>query len=480
VDEATKKILQLVMDEAKNYNNFAELLCNKTISEDVPELLIYYAYYHAYNQLRFDLVRKLVDTDRKSDLAKPLVLLTSPWGNIDWEEFQRSISSALKVAPNDWIACELYMLWRVDIGTIASYTEIQTDLETLKILESKIESDEEFSCFLPNLNYIKARVFMQEGNVQEAKAWFNRAIYLAKKHERLIVLASLLLDKANMIKNVNFNEALSILKSQRIICEKLGLIYHLTINEATLGLIAQARGQYETAIEHLESCVMNLDSIGQKSFLDFYKLVVAAQYNQMQDGVRALEIVNEVLKEYKSQPPWFPYIQQTNALLILDRAIEAAKSLDLARDWAPKSGRDAAIGSVHFLDGLMHKVRGEFSSAKFELEQAHSCFGSFPRTNQTLIHLTDVEIELFSYEKEKVKTDISGPWMKALAQQVEEKDIPGIAAQTLLLKAKFRFKQGRTDEAKKLVKKALKTSEKSGMTYLRSMAESLIPELLVS
>jgi len=468
------------MDDAKDYNDFAVLLCDKAIRELVPDLTTYFSYFHAYNQLRFDLVRRLENEAKGSDLAKPYVLLTRPWGTIDWNEFQESISSALKVAPNDWVACQLYMLWRVDIESIASYPEVQTDLETLKILETKIENDDEFSHFRADLNYIKARGFMQEGNVKEAKTWFNRAISLAKKHDSLIVLASLLIDKANMIKNVNFNEALSILQSQRTISQKLGSIYHLALNDAGSGLIAQARGEYETAIKHLEECVKYLDPIGLKSSVDFHRLLIAAQYNQMLDGTRALEIVNEVLKEYQSQPPWFPYIQQTWALLNLDRVFEATQCLDLARNWAKKSGRDYTIGYINFLEGLIHKKRSEFPSAKFELNQAQSYFRTFPSTNQTLIHLTDVEIEMFPYEKEGIKADISGPWMKALDEHIEERDIPGIAAQALLLKAKFRFKQGHAVEAKKLVKKLLKTAETSGMAYLRTMAESLIPELLVS
>jgi tetratricopeptide (TPR) repeat protein len=479
VDEETKRILQMVMDEAKDYNDFAELLCNKTINETGPELLTYFAYYHAYNQQRYDLVRRLEDEDTETDLVKPYVLLTRPWGNIDWDEFQRSISSALKVAPNDWIACQVYMLWRVDIGASANYPEVRTDLETLKILESKIESDEEFSFFRSQLYFINARGHMVEDNIEEAKAWFDRAITHAKKHDSLNILAASLTDKANMIKNVNFNEALSILESQRSISEKLGSPYFLGLHDMVLGYIAQARGEYETAVKHLEECVNYLSPIGLVSLVDFYRLYTARQYNQMQNGVRALEIVNDVLEGYLTPSPWFPYVQQTLALLNLDRIAEAAQSLDLARDWAPKSGSDWALGTIHFLEGLMHKGLGEFSSAKFELEQAHSCFGSFPGTNQTLIHLTHVEIEMFSYEKEKVKADISGPWMQALNEHVEERDIPGISAQAMLLKAKFRFKQGRIAEAEKLFKKVQKTSKTSGMSYLRKMAESLLPELIV-
>lgn len=480
VDEETRALLQLVMDEARNYGDFAELLCEKACKDTIPHLLNYFAYFHAYNQLNFNLVRELEKKVIVSDLVKPIVLLTQPWGNIDWDDHQKSIVAALKDAPNDWIACHIYMIWRLDIGSTHSYPERLTDLEPLRILESKIRSDEDFSFFLSFLHNIKAVEFGRNDKIDESKTWYDRAITIAKQHDDLAHVAILLYNKANMIKNVNFNEALSILKIQRGISEELGFAYTLAMNDLALGLIAQARGEYDTTVKHLEEHVRLLEPLGLDSWVDFHRLLIAGQYNQMQNGIRALEIVNNVLEGYQSQEPWFPYIQQTWALLNLDRVDEAVQTLDLARDRPPKSGSDWLLGYIHFLDGLLFKKRCEFPSANFELEQAHSDFGSFPSTNQTLIHLTDVEIEMFSYEKEKLNADISGPWMRRLMEQVQEKDLPGIEAQATLLKAKFRFKQGRASDAKKLVKNVLKTSKTSGMKYLRSMAESLIPELLVS
>jgi tetratricopeptide (TPR) repeat protein len=468
------------MDEAKDYNEFADLLCERVIKVTSPPLLNYFAYFHAYNQLKFNLVRKLDKTVTVPDLARPLMLLTQPWGNIDWDDHQKSIAAALMDAPNDWIACHIYMNWRADIGATLTYPERLTDLEPLRILESKIRNDEDFNFFLPFLHQIKALEFQRDDKTDESRTWYDRAITIAKKHDDLAHVAILLYNKASMIKNLNFNEALSILKSQRRVSEKLGYAYTLAMNDLALGFIAQARGEYDTAVKHLKEHVQSLEPLGQDSWVDFHRLVIAGLYNLMQNGTRALEIVNNVLEDYKSQKPWFPYIQQTWALLNLDRVDEAVQTLDLTRDWAPKSGVDWNLGYIHFLEGLLHKKRGELPSAKYELEQAHSIFGSFPGTNNTLIHLTDVEIEMFSYGKENTNDEVSGPWMQSLMEQVQEKDIPGIEAQALLLKAKFRFKQGRASDAKKLVKNLLKTSKTSGMNYLKSMAESLLPELLIS
>ena len=468
------------MDEAKDYNEFADELCERVSKETSPPLLNYLAFYHAFNQQKFSLVRELEKKVTASDLAKPLVHVTHPWGVIDWDDFQKSVALALKAAPNDWIACHIYMAWRMAIESIAVYPERLTDLEPLRILESKIKSDEDFSFFLSPLQHLKAWEMSREGKMEEAKTWYDRAITTAKKHGRSDHVAAILIDKAQMIKNVNFTEALSILKIHRNVSDELGLVFTNAMNDLILGYIAQARGEYEKAINHLEDLVKAIGTLGWDSLANFQTCQIARQYNQMLDGARALEITTDVLEGYQSPSPWYPYIQQTWALINLDRLDEAAQTLDLTRGKPLRSGGDLSLGYIHFFDGLLHKKKSEFPSAKFELEQAHSLFGSFPGINLTLIELTKVEIEMFSYGEKAAKVDVSGPWMQALIEHVEEKDIPGIAAQANLLKAKFRFKQGRSSEAKKLVKRVLKTSETSGMNYLKNMVESLLPELLVS
>ena len=480
VDTDTRAILQVLMDQARNYNEFAERLCEKALEGNAPDLLNYFAYYHAYNQQRFNLVRKLQEKLTSSDLVKPMVLLTRPWRTVEWSDFQKAIALALKAAPNDWIVSHIYMTWRVDIGSSLNYPELLTDLEPMQILESKIANDGDYSFFLSQLNHIKARDLQREGKLEEARTWYDRALNIARKHDSLEHVAVLLYDKANMIKNVNFNEAQSILKSQRTISEKLGFVYALALNGLALGLIAQAQGDYNSAIKYLIEYVDSIKSLGLDSPISFHECLIAAQYNQMQDGARALEITTKVLQGYQSKVICFPYIQEAWALLNLDRLDEAVQSLNLAREWAPKSGVNTIYGYLHFLEGLIHKKRSEFPSADFALEQAHSIFGSFPSTNQTLIQLTHVEIEMISYEEETVNDDVSGPWMHRLMEQIQQKDLPGIAAQAMLLQAKFRFRQGRTSEAKKLLKKVLKTSKTSGMNYLKDMAESVIPDLFAS
>ncbi len=479
IDSETKKILESVMYEAEDYNDFADRLCDKVIKESVPPLLNYFAYFHAYNQNRYNLVRKIIEEDTVSDLVKPIILMIQPQDSIDWIEFQKSIARAMRASPNDWIACHIFINWRALMEAGAYYPEKDTDLKPIRILESKIEYDEAFSYFAFHLPWFNANKMMAEGNTESAKKLYNQAISLAKKHDDLESVAISLAVKANMIKWENFQEALSILKTSREISEQLGYTYGLATNKQILGYIAQARGEYEKAVECLTEYVTLIESLGHD--LVFHKCVIAGVYNRMNEGTKALKLTTEALEETTASPPFFPYIHNAWALANLNRLDEAAQSLDKAREPASKMGVEHLLGLIYFVEGLIHRFQNDFASAKYALEQAYSIserLVGFP--NLQLLQLTDVEIETYSYRKEIADHDVSGPWMQLLLRHVQQKDLPGIAAQTNLLKAKFRFKQGRTTEAKKMLKEVLKTSVTSGMHYLKDMAESILPDLIVS
>ncbi|MFW9926512.1 MAG: hypothetical protein ACFFDM_07055, partial [Candidatus Thorarchaeota archaeon] len=145
VDEETRAILQSIMDKAKDYNDFAERLCEKAIRETLPELTIYFAYYHCYNQNKYDFLRRLIDANLGTELTQffGLVAAQRRGEDIEWSEYQKAMFSALKHVENDWMACHIYIAWRVMIE-IFQLPEAAVDNETLNILTSKIENDEEY------------------------------------------------------------------------------------------------------------------------------------------------------------------------------------------------------------------------------------------------------------------------------------------------------------------------------------------------
>lgn len=111
VDEETKSVLQIVMEEAENYADFVGQICNKVCSETSSPLLQYLAFYAAFELMDINLTDMMEAAGKVPVLAEPLMLLTRFYRNMPFslDDLNKSLKKALKVAPNDWIASHLYL-----------------------------------------------------------------------------------------------------------------------------------------------------------------------------------------------------------------------------------------------------------------------------------------------------------------------------------------------------------------------------------
>jgi hypothetical protein len=107
-------------------------------------------------------------------------------------------------------------------------------------------------------------------------------------------------------------------------------------------------------------------------------------------------------------------------------------------------------------------------------------YPSLVTMNICLLNLTEIEIDLLSEEVLLKESDTSGPWMQKLVEHAEKKDLPGIAARAMLLKAKHRHRQGQDDEVRRILKEVQKTAEAASMKYLKDLAICIFPEIIVT
>ena len=482
VDEETRAILQSVMDEAKDYNDFAEQLCEKALHEPLPDLTIYFAYYHCYNQGKYDFMKKLIDSDIKTELTQifSLVAAQRRGEDVGWSEYQKGLFSALKHVDNDWMACHIYISWRVLIE-VFELPEAAVDNETLNILTSKIENDEEYGIFLSQIYRITSQRLLGEGNLKDAIKYNEMAISQAKKYDDQEALCILLLLKANKVKHYNFNEALSILEIVKKIVDELNYIDGNALYLHELGHIAMAKGEFEKAIDYQNQVVAIRLECGLP--VGFMRLLIALIHDQKGNGKTALKSIRESQNEYGIGAEVLQQISGAWAYLLLDKIDEAKLCLDKAHASSLKSGSEIYLAHIHFLEGLMAKKQGDLSSAIFSFRNAlevYERFQSIAYINFSLLEIVDAEIEVIAPKKGGDSLEVSGPWMRKLLDYVEQKDLPGTAAQAKLLLAKFRFKQGRIKESRILVNEIFKVSEKTGMHYLKDKAELLVPDLLLS
>ncbi|MGY5860257.1 MAG: tetratricopeptide repeat protein [Candidatus Thorarchaeota archaeon] len=466
------------MDEAKDYGDFAEILCNRVCTESTTSLAIYFAYFFAYNQGNFYLIDRLHEAGKYTVLAKPMRLIVQARRGIpaDWNDFQKTLSESLEITENDWIACHIYVVWRRLAEPM--YTESSTDSGTLSILESKIESDSEFSFFRSDLLRLKARKLGKERSINDALKMYNLAIIQAKKHDNLLFLSLLLAEKANLVKRTNVDEALSILELQREVVEELGYAEGIGLNHHHLGHIAMARGEFDLALHHQKRHLEIRSKLGHTD--GYLPALVAQLYNMMGDGNSALEMVTSTGQQTSRWNILMVLIQEAWAMVHLDRIDEAETSISKAKELVLKSDDEVRLGLTYFVEGVIEKYRRDFISASYTLETALRIFEryySHAYLNMTLIHLTDIEIESFSFATQKGKLGSSGSWMDKLLDHVTKNDLPGTKAQSEILRAKFLFKQGQAGQSKKIIKGVLKTAKSPNMQYLENLIKMTIPEL---
>ncbi|MFW9806995.1 MAG: hypothetical protein ACFFFK_09735 [Candidatus Thorarchaeota archaeon] len=473
VDEETRTILQSAMEEAKDLTDFDMILCDKVCRESDNPVTIYFAY-RSCNDSN-NLMDRLQEAGKYSVLAEPTLINHNMLRGMDpdWHESQRAIKEALQAAPNDWIACHIYLGWRGFAER--RFPESFTDLRIMNVLESRIEEDEEFSYFLPQLYGIRAARLAIERSMDEAIAMYDLVINESKKQDNPGALLGALFYKANLVKRNDTAEALTILEQHRQISKELGLTRWLANNHHVLGHIAMARGEFNLALHHQLKRVefgKRLDW-PQQHFMPH----IAILHNMMGDGAKALETL--VMHQGDSFPDTSrSFIQRAWAMVNLGNINDAETEISKAQERILKSSDEVLLGLVYLVEGLIEKAKLDLNTAKFTLEKALDIFErylSIAFINIALIHLCDIEIESISSGIKNI--ELSGPWMARLFYHVEKKDLPGIEAQAKLLKAKFLMKQALIDESSKLVSEVQEISKSQNMEYLKKVAKVLVPEV---
>jgi tetratricopeptide (TPR) repeat protein len=395
----------------------------------------------------------------------------------DWSESQRLITQAIKAAPNDWIACKLYLGWR--LGVERKYPESASDFRGLDALERKIEADEEYSFFLSDLYRLRANRLNKERNVDDALKLYDLAIANAEQHENYGSLTVCLFFKANLVKRIDVDKALKTLDRLRYISEEYGIDQHISHYHQEMGHIAMARGEFNLSVHHH----IKRFGIAKQLGWPLYQRgpVIASLYNMMGDGGRAMDLITSHRNEEQSDKHPFVLIQEAWAMVNLGNINDAEPLILKAKELILKAHDEVRLGMVYLIEGLMEKAQQDFANAMHTIEGALDIFERYHNPayiNSALIHLCDIEIETFDYEKQDKRVRLSGPWMSRLRDHVKKNKLLAIEGHLKLLRAKFLHKRAQFKQSKKLVtevKKISKTNQE--MEYLEEVAKVLIPKV---
>jgi len=480
VDDDTITMLKSVMEDAENYADFTRRLCSRVCAEPTSALIEYLAFYFPFHIDDYNLTDKLEKEGKVPDLAKPLLMISKYRRGevIYWDEMKQELAKAIKAAPNDWFATHLYMKWRIYAELL--FPESDTDVKLIQRITKRVNENRDLEFYKSYLLRFKAIRAMFDHQHEDVVDLLNQALPIVIDHDEQIVVAHLLSVLAGHIKDTDVKEALGLLNASRELSEQLGYRYNIGRIQEKLAYIKGQRGELNAAIEHL----LEYNEIRESLGLSLITLngLFAFYYNQIGDGENALKRVDAAIGASKTlrRLSSFALAQRAWALTILGRFDEARGDLAASQELATKSGVAWYWFLWHQLvEGIIDKAGGRLDSASTAFMDVLTYVAENPvPTFQAicLLNLTEIEIDRTPLVQ---NTDSSGPWMRKLDEYVEMNDVPGFAAQALILKAKLFHKQGKHDESRRMLKEVRKIAKARSMKYLNNLVILMFPDIKV-
>ncbi len=483
VDEKTKNTLELVMSEAKNFGDFAERLCDRVISEQSTPLTQYFLFSFAFWLEHHGLIDRLDAAYKVPNLAKPILLiLKAERGlSLSWDEVKASLKDALNSAPNDWMAMHVYLQWRM--FTSQYFSEADAEFRPLETIAAALKENSELVYFESYLDWITAERLLKENNRRDAIAALKKALAIARKSDDQVYVACLLGYIGNLTKHTDLKQAADLLISARDLSKELGYTSTVGLVQNQLGHIMGVRGEYDAAIEYHREYMASQSSLGSSKPME--NAILALFYNQMGNGEMALESAEKALAPEGAPFLWVAYssAQHAWALINLGRYAEAQTALATCKKVALKSGSQLYLAWYYTVEGLLDKAEKRFENAEINFQKVLDFYKEDPVPmfeNVCLLNLTEIEINLLTDASLQEDSDSSGRWMTELEEYLQKGDIPGIAAQAMILKAELRYRQGKYDDVRRILKEVQETAKAPSMRYLNDMIISKFPDVIVT
>jgi tetratricopeptide (TPR) repeat protein len=200
----------------------------------------------------------------------------------------------------------------------------------------------------------------------------------------------------------------------------------------------------------------------------------------MEDGKQALQWATESFRIEGGKGDITMHFAILRALLLLGRFDDADHHIDRLHKLSLESAVEDDQATFLYGRGLYELKSGDPQTAIDTLEQAlaiNEQLNIQTAINRCLIALTQAEIQLASRSG---KEDSSGPWMVRLESHARKKDYPGIQMHAALLRAEFLVKQGRKEEAQKVLQDALNILDSPTVKTLRKKIKEKIDDLVVA
>ena len=475
IDEASKSVLNSLMEDSDNYYAFVQRLCETVIDNKAPINLAYLAAVHAWWTRKLESMKLI----REKYIDVPSII---PWGYpltsaaSDQVEYHdnviESIEKAIAQSLERWMEIELHLLhtnfhWPL-VGDMLSY------LEPLEKAEKLLESNPSLKCFESLIYGFRGWSKSMETDFKDALNYYQKGKELTQVYNDPLYRYMILLNEAITVSASNIQEAIVIYEELYNLAQDLDVPYFIAevLNDSSLSY--EAAGEYDIAI----SC--HLETIKIWGGGDTPCLLLSRIYSKLGDGQQALKWANKAF-DFAGHLE-FPqlYLYKAWASVLLDRLEEAQSNLDTAHSLILKSGHETRLGRYYLISGVLEFARGDYLASQDFLEKSQEIFERYPfGSNQTaaLLELARLEIAFDKKSPDNKRSISPGKWLCKLEKFSEEKELLGVRMQAALLKSVFYEIHGQLKDASAVLVDALQITDSPGVNTLRKKIGTRLKEI---
>jgi tetratricopeptide (TPR) repeat protein len=475
-------LIQSITADARDYADFADRLRSWVISYDASDVLLYVAWYHTYSSFNARQFRSILEKYSEQPLLRPWFIwwemtVQESW---EWNILQNAVKNAISATSNPWILYDLYSLQLS--CTHSEGAGIIAEDKVIKKMEDLIDDNESLEFTRSRISSHLAERYRNQDNVKALELWESTYTH-TKTHGEVVFGTTAMVGIAEITSLTEPTKGLDLLQSVADTDKKLGFFDRWTGLFTVMGVVLDARGEYDAAVRSYEESLQRREMSHPGQSQRFIPTCLSRAFRRMGLYEEALEWARMALAQEPilSRIPAqgltvTASINMSAALALLGRIEEAKEYCETANQMTLKVGSELWLSDTYFCTGLIERSEGNLIDAMANFERAFEIIERLERQgriNECLLVLAETEIQL-NHEKRKGPIDQSAShWLNLAEEMARRKDLPGVLGQVLLLKAKIELLQSDFGSAEIILNQVRDLSEKPGSRFLQQKMTSL-------
>jgi tetratricopeptide (TPR) repeat protein len=469
VDSETKKTLESLARDAKNYNEFAIHLSERVLQENASPDLVYIAVRHAFSIARLDLVEKISQAYGNVDTIRPLTIPIRTWSEfaLNRERVLSAVDEVLAREHPDWVIGEMLLLkLKLMVFREPEFSKLLN--EVIEFLDQRAELD----CYRSYLDHAAAIHAQWSGDGEVAVARYRAAIEGARKHNNRLHLSELLARSANLSKGPDAGAALDSLEQAYGMAAELGSPWLMMEPLNCTGLAATYAGEYDLAFDSYIKAFKMAESVGVSNITLALNIANACNHLGLWEEASnwagmILDLPGHVLTPEA-------LIYRARALIPLGRLDEASQHLDEADRLVLKRGSEGLRARSLYVRGMLEISEGQTQTGIQTMEialDALRCTNQKVHLCQALMFLAQAHLGNLVEGQSLAQAE---RWVIELESLARQYNMPGVLVQAALLRAQLLLAQEGHSSARDMLESVLPLCESRGM---RSLQQNVLDRL---